>query len=187
MSSEVFLPLMNNSDAFNPEEFDLSCNPENLRIGIVRSRFNQELTQEMLEACLETLVEYHLKEDHLHLMEVPGAFEIPLAAKLLIETKNVDGVVALGCLIRGETPHFDFVASACSQKLLELSLEKSVPVGFGVITALTLEQAKFRAGRYEGNYGKQVTCATLEMIQNIFRNSGAKAYPSNAVKTIKKQ
>lgn len=179
--------IENGIQDFDPEEFELTCNPEDLRIGIIRARFNEKFTKEMLQSSIETLLSFHLSTDKLHLLEVPGAYELPFAASQMIKEKKVDGVITLGCLIKGETIHFDLVAEQCARGIQHVMLEHQVPIAFGVITALNVEQARFRASRRDADCGKQVSCACIEMIQNLRRLSGKQASFSDAPTTIKRR
>jgi len=134
-----------------------------LRVGIVAARFNHFVTGQLLEGALDALSRNGIEVDSIHLVWVPGAWELPLAADRLLESGAVDGVIALGAVIRGGTPHFDFVAGECSRGLSQTALKYGKPVTFGVLTTDSLEQAVARAGRDQGNKGFDVAMAFLHM------------------------
>ena len=138
---------------------------EGLRVGIVVSRFNHVFTRELLEGALDRLLRLGVQEEDIRVAWVPGAFEVPRAVKLLAESGEVDGVVALAAVIRGATPHFEYVAAEVAKGIAKLSLELPVPVSFGVITADAQEQALERAGGKLGNKGAQAAEALIEMIR----------------------
>ena len=132
-----------------------------LRIGIAVSEFNSDITSSMLAAALETLREWKVPEKAIRIMRVPGSFELPLASAKLLKTK-VDAVVVLGCVIKGETKHDEYIASAVAHGLTDLMLSSGVPIGFGVITPNSLAQAKARS-RGKANKGIEATVAALRM------------------------
>jgi len=136
-----------------------------LRIGIVVSRFNHAFTRELLEGALDRLRRLGVGEEGILVAWVPGAFEVPRAVKSMARSGQVDGVVALAAVIRGATPHFDYVAAEVAKGIARLSLELPVPVTFGVITADTQEQALERAGGKLGNKGAQAAEALVELIR----------------------
>ena len=135
-----------------------------LKIGVVTARFNSEVTNKLEEGALHALKEMGCAERDIHPVRVPGAFEIPLAAKALLEA-GCDGVVALGAVIRGETSHYDYVCSAVERGCTELQLRTGKPVGFGILTTDTDEQALDRAGGRHGNKGAEASQVVVEMIQ----------------------
>ena len=134
-----------------------------LRFGIVASRFNDFIVDRLLKAALETLVGAGADAEDLDVVRVPGAFEIPLALKLLAGGDRYDGLLAIGCVIRGETPHFDYVAGEASRGTADVSLAHRIPVGFGILTVDTIEQAKARSGPGSGNKGAEAALAVIEM------------------------
>lgn len=142
---------------------------EGISIGIVASRFNHLLVDRLIEGSIDCILRHGGTEDSIHLVRVPGSWEIPIAVKELIIKKKVDGVVALGVLIRGQTPHFEYIASEVAKGLAMVSLETGKPVSFGVITADTLEQAIERAGTKQGNKGWEAALSVIEMI-NLLRS-----------------
>lgn len=139
-----------------------------LKIGIVASRFNHTLVERLVEGAIDCFLRHEGEEENLTLVRVPGSWEIPMAVKELLVKEDIDGVVALGVLIRGATPHFEYIANEVSKGLAMLSLEHRKPVSFGIITADTLEQAIERAGTKHGNKGWDAMLSTIEMV-NLFR------------------
>ncbi|WPM32835.1 6,7-dimethyl-8-ribityllumazine synthase [Hydrogenobacter sp. T-2] len=142
---------------------------EGFSFGIVASRFNHLLVDRLIEGAIDCILRHGGSEENIHLVRVPGSWEIPIAVKELISKKKVDGVVALGVLIRGQTPHFDYIASEVAKGIAMVSLETGKPVSFGVITADTLEQAIERAGTKQGNKGWESALALIEMV-NLLRS-----------------
>lgn len=136
---------------------------EGLKVGIVVSRFNELLSGRLLAGAEDALVRHGVAADDIAVAWVPGAFEIPLVSRTMAETKKYDAVLALGVVIRGGTPHFEYVASEVSKGVAHASLDTGVPVIFGVITADTIEQAVERAGTKAGNKGWEAAMAGIEM------------------------
>ena len=151
------------------QTFEGFLRAEGFSFGIVASRFNHLLVDRLIEGAIDCLIRHGAQEDKIQLVRVPGSWEIPLGVKELINKKRVDGVIALGVLIRGQTPHFDYIASEVSKGLAIISLETGKPVGFGIITADTLEQAIERAGTKQGNKGWETALAVIEMV-NLLKN-----------------
>jgi 6,7-dimethyl-8-ribityllumazine synthase (EC 2.5.1.9) len=139
-----------------------------LKIGIVASRFNHTLVERLVEGAIDCFLRHEGEEENLTLVRVPGSWEIPMAVKELLIREDIEGVVALGVLIRGATPHFEYIANEVSKGLAMLSLEHRKPVSFGIITADTLEQAIERAGTKHGNKGWDAMLSTIEMV-SLFR------------------
>lgn len=133
-----------------------------LRVGICISRFNELLSSRLLGGAMDALTRHGVAEDDVDVVWVPGAFEIPLVTKRLAETKNYDVVLALGVVIRGGTPHFEYVSSEVSKGIAKVSLDTDVPVMFGIITADTIDQAVERAGTKHGNKGWDAAMAGIE-------------------------
>ncbi len=148
-----------------------SLNGAGLRAGVVVSRFNEGITEELLSGALEGLRENGVAEERIVVARVPGAWELALAARRLIEAERVALVVALGCVIRGETAHFDFIAGEAARRLGEVALDTGVPVAFGVLTTETEEQAWARAGGRGSNKGREAALSALEMA-NLLRSTG---------------
>jgi 6,7-dimethyl-8-ribityllumazine synthase len=134
------------------------------RIGIVVSEYNEKITAALLEGALQTLKKYGVKEKNIFIEKTPGAFELPLAAKWLYRQKKTDAVIALGCVIKGDTDHDIYINQAVSQALMQLSLETNAPFVFGVITPNNLQQATDRAGGKHGNKGVECAVTTLKML-----------------------
>ncbi len=133
------------------------------RFAIVVSRFNEFISGHLLSGAVDCLKRHEAREDAIDLIWVPGAFEIPLAAKKAVLSKRYDAVICLGAVIRGSTPHFDYVASEVSKGIAHVGLETGIPVIFGVITSDTLEQAIERAGSKAGNKGWEAAASAIEM------------------------
>lgn len=139
-------------------------NGDGLRIAIVSTRWNDDIVDRLVSGAVDVLTDCGVDEDDIVLVRVPGAFELPLAVDRLADSDDYDGVIALGAVIRGETPHFDFVAGECARGLAATALEYGVPIGFGVITADTAEQADARAQPDEDhNKGAEAASAVVEM------------------------
>jgi len=145
------------------KEIEGSLDGRGLRFALVVARFNDLITEQLLEGALDCLVRHGVDRDELEIVRVPGAWELPAACARLVERDDLDGIVALGCVIRGATPHFDYVAGEAAAGLGALNRSGRVPVGFGVLTTDTLEQALERAGTKAGNKGREAAEATLEM------------------------
>ncbi len=134
------------------------------RFGVVVSRFNHFITDRLLEGALDCLVRHGASEDDIVIYRVPGAFEIPLATRRVAKSGRHDAVVALGAVIRGATPHFDYVAAECTKGLASVSLQTDCPVAYGVLTCDTIEQAVERAGTKAGNKGNEAALSAIEMV-----------------------
>ena len=139
------------------------------KFGIVASRFNDFITKKLFEAAEDTLLRHGVKENDIEVAWVPGAFEIPLVAGKMAKLKKYDAIICLGAVIRGATPHFDYVASEVSKGIAQVNLETGVPVIFGVITSDSIEQAIERAGTKSGNKGKDAALSAIEMV-NLMTN-----------------
>ena len=139
-----------------------------LKVAIIVSRFNEFITSKLLGGAVDCLKRNNAGEDDITVVWVPGAFEIPVAAKRLVEAKKYDAVICLGAVIRGSTPHFDYVAAEVSKGVAQVGLAASVPVIFGVLTTDTIEQAIERAGTKAGNKGFDAAMSAIEMC-NLFR------------------
>ena len=136
---------------------------EGLKFGVVVSRFNDFITGKLLEGAQDTLSRHGVREEDVDIAWAPGSFEIPLTAKKLAQSGRYDAVICLGAVIRGGTPHFDYIASEVSKGIANVGLDTGVPIILGVITADTLEQAIERAGTKSGNYGSQAAAHAIEM------------------------
>jgi len=135
-----------------------------VKIGIVVSRFNELITAKLLEGAMNTLQQFDVALENIHIVEVPGAFEIPLVAQKLSERKDIDAIITLGAVIRGETPHFDYVCSEVASGVTRVSLDSKKPVIFGVLTTDTIDQALSRTGVKLGNKGSEAAIAAIEMV-----------------------
>ena len=138
------------------------------KIGIVISRFNGLVTNSLLSGALDSLRRHGVAEDAIEVVWVPGAFELPVAARRMADSGHYDGVVVLGAVIRGGTPHFDYVAGECAKGVGSVAQDSGIPVIFGVLTTDSVEQALERAGTKAGNKGADAAIAAIEMI-NLFR------------------
>jgi len=138
------------------------------RYAIVASRFNPEIVEGLLAGARAALAEAGVNWDGVPVFRVPGAFEIPLVAQRLAEVGKYDAVIAIGCLIRGETPHFEYISNQVSLGIGRVALDYGIPVSFGVITVNTDDQAEARSGSNTGNKGYEAACAAIEMV-NLLR------------------
>lgn len=137
---------------------------KDLNIGIVVGRFNEFISGKLLDGALDGLKRHGVKEDSIEIAWVPGAFEIPLTAKKMVQSGKYDGIICLGTVIRGETPHFDYVSAEVSKGIAKVGLDYEVPVIFGVLTTDNIEQAIARAGTKAGNKGFDAALSVIEMI-----------------------
>jgi 6,7-dimethyl-8-ribityllumazine synthase len=135
-----------------------------LRVGVAVARFNQAVTEALLDGALAALREAGVADDAIDVVMVPGAFELPLTAQRMAVAGRYDAIVALGAVVRGDTPHFDFVAGEATTGLMRVALERDLPVAFGVLTTDTMEQALARAGGGHGNKGYDAAMTALEMV-----------------------
>ncbi|MCB0317700.1 MAG: 6,7-dimethyl-8-ribityllumazine synthase [Bdellovibrionales bacterium] len=155
-------------------KFEGQLTAKDMRFGIVAGRFNNFIGEKLIAGAIDTIIRHGGRREDITLVPVPGAFEIPLAAKKLAQTNSVDAIIALGVVIRGATPHFDYVCGEAASGISRVSLETDVPVAFGVITADTVDQAIERAGCKAGNKGVEAASAAIEMaslVQQIEKNS----------------
>ena len=142
---------------------------EKMKVGIVASRFNDMITKELMSGAVDCLKRHGVDENDIHIYWVPGAFEIPRIAREVADSGQVDGVICLGAVIRGATPHFDMVANEASKGIAHLSMQSDVPVIFGVLTTENIEQALERAGTKSGNKGWDAALNMIEMA-NLIRS-----------------
>jgi 6,7-dimethyl-8-ribityllumazine synthase len=138
-------------------------NARGLRFGIVASRFNDFIVDRLLEAAIATLTKHGVATADIEIVRVPGAFETPLAIKKLATSRRFQALIALGCVIRGATPHFDYVAGEASRGIAQVSLGEEIPIGFGILTVDTIEQAIERAGTKAGNKGADAALTAIQM------------------------
>jgi 6,7-dimethyl-8-ribityllumazine synthase len=134
------------------------------KFGIIASRFNDFITKELVDGCLDTLARHGANSEELVVTWVPGAFEIPVIAQRLAKSKSYDAIICLGTVIRGSTPHFEYIAQEAAKGIAKVSLDTGLPVIFGIITADTIEQAVERAGTKEGNKGRDAALSAIEMV-----------------------
>ena len=137
------------------------------KFSIVASRFNDFITKQLIDGCVDTLLRHGAKDNEIEVAWVPGAYEIPSVAMRLAKGKSVDAVICLGTVIRGSTPHFDYIASEVAKGISQVSLSTGKPVIFGVITADTIEQAIERAGTKDGNKGRDAALNAIEMVNLV--------------------
>jgi 6,7-dimethyl-8-ribityllumazine synthase len=136
-----------------------------LKFAVVVSRFNDFITNKLLDGAIDALVRHGATEQSIDVIKVPGAFEIPLIAKTVAEKKNYNAVICLGTIIRGATPHFDYVAAEASKGIATASMDTGTPIAFGIVTSDTIEQAVERAGSKSGNKGWDAAMVAIEMAQ----------------------
>ena len=151
-----------------PSEYDVA----GARIAIVAARFNDGVVSRLVDGALDTLARYGLDRDETLVVRVPGAFELPLAARWLVRSREPDAIIALGAVVRGDTPHFDYVCTEAARGIQAASAETAIPVIFGVLTCDDRAQADARAGGEHGNKGSEAALAALEMV-SLRRRLGA--------------
>ena len=145
-----------------PKFIEGNLDAKGLKFGIVVGRFNSFIAERLLEGALDALIRHGADDKNITVIRVPGAFEIPLAAKKLAESDRYDALLCLGAVIRGSTPHFDYVAAEVSKGVAQVSLQTGVPIAFGVLTTDTIEQAVERAGTKAGNKGFDAAMTAIE-------------------------
>jgi 6,7-dimethyl-8-ribityllumazine synthase len=150
-----------------------------MRFAIVVSRFNEEITAGLLEGALDTFEQAEVSTEDVTIVRVPGAFEIPQTAMRLAESGRFDAIVTIGCLIKGDTMHFEYIASACSQGIMDAAAATGVPMAFGVLTTLTEEQAMARAAGGPDNKGREAALAAIEMA-TLFQRFDEDGYAAGA-------
>lgn len=139
------------------------------RFAIVAARFNGFIVENLVAGAIDALCRHGIGETDIDLVRVPGSFEIPLAAQRLAASERYDGIIAVGAVIRGATPHFDYVAGECVKGLSMVAMDHDIPIGFGVLTVDTIEQAVERAGTKAGNKGVEAALTVLEMVSLLRR------------------
>lgn len=147
-----------------PRTIEVEPSGRGLRVGIAVARFNQAVTSQLLEGALAALRERGVADDAVDVVMVPGAFELPLCVQRLAGSGRYDALVALGAVVRGDTPHFDFVAGEAGAGLMRVALARDLPIAFGLLTTDTMEQALARAGGTHGNKGYDAALTALEMV-----------------------
>jgi len=146
-----------------PRVIEGKLSAKDYKFAVVVSRFNDFICQKLLEGALDCLKRHHAEDDNIDIVKVPGSFEIPLAASKLADSKSYSAVICLGAVIRGATPHFDYVAAEVTKGIAAVSLKSGIPVSFGVLTTDTIEQAIERAGTKSGNKGWDAAITAIEM------------------------
>ena len=146
--------------------------PPDARVAVVAARFNAHIVDELLAGCLHRLKQLGIDESRIETHRVPGAFELPVAAKVLAQTDRFNAIICLGCVVRGDTPHFDYVAGEAARGIQQVALSESLPVIFGVLTTNTEQQALDRTGGSHGHAGERAAEAALEMIALVARARG---------------
>ena len=154
-----------------PKTVEGQLTAEGFRFAVIVSRFNDFISARLVDGALDAIMRHGGQDEQIVLVKVPGAFEIPLAAKRMAESGQYDAVICLGAVIRGATPHFDYVAAEVSKGIAGVALDSSVPITFGVLTTDNLEQAIERAGSKSGNKGYEAAMAAIEMV-NLFKELG---------------
>jgi 6,7-dimethyl-8-ribityllumazine synthase len=144
----------------------------NARFCIVASRFNSFVVEALVSGATDTLIRHGAKKEDIHIVKAPGAYELPIAVQRAAKTGRYDAIIALGAVIRGATPHFDYVAGECVKGISTLALQHEIPIAFGVLTVDTIEQAIERSGTKAGNKGAEAAVSALEMV-NLLREIDA--------------
>ncbi len=152
----------------SPRVIEGDLQARDLKFAIVASRFNAFIVDSLVKGAIEALRRHGASDQQIEIVRVPGAFDMPLVARKLASGKRFDAIVAVGAVIRGDTPHFDYVAGECASGLARISTESGVPIGFGVLTVDTVEQAIDRAGGKAGNKGAEAALSALELA-NLLR------------------
>ena len=147
------------------KKYEGELQAKGLKFAVIVSRFNEFITSKLLDGAVDALLRHGSSEDNIDIIKFPGSFEIPLVAKKIAKKKSYDAIICLGTIIRGATPHFEYVASEAAKGIALVSLEAEIPVAFGVITADTIEQAIERAGTKSGNKGWDAALVAVEMAQ----------------------
>ena len=151
-----------------PRSFEGDLNAEGLRFAVIASRFNDDIVSGLLDGALDCLKRHGARDEDIAVYRVPGAFEIPMLARVLISQGKFDAIITLGCLLRGETPHFDFISAQVTSEISRVAVDAQFPVTFGVITVNTQEQAIARSSPGSGNKGWEAAMAAIEMV-NLYK------------------
>lgn len=152
----------------NSKTTEGDLNARDIRVTIVAARFNEFIVESLIKGAIHSLRQHGASDSAIELIRVPGAYELPLAVEKVAATRRADGIIALGAVIRGSTPHFDYVSGECMSGLAAISRQHGIPVGMGVLTTDTIEQAIERAGTKAGNKGEEAALAMIEMV-NLLR------------------
>ncbi len=156
----------------DPTTLEGPLNGQGLRVGVLATRWNDFIVERLVKGAVGSLVQHGVERHQITVIQVPGAYELPLAASKAAQSGRFDLLVALGCVIRGATPHFDYVAGECASGLSRVALDHGMPLGFGVLTTDTLDQAIERAGSKAGNKGAEAALTALEMAGLLRRLEG---------------
>ena len=148
----------------NTKTIEGNLNAAGIRFSILATRFNGFIVDHLIDGALDTLGRHGAADSSIEIIRVPGAYELPMVARAIAKRKACDAIIALGCVIRGATPHFEYVAGECAKGLAQVSLESGIPVGFGVLTTDSIEQAIERAGTKAGNKGVDAALSAIEMV-----------------------
>ena len=160
--------VIRNKEDFRMHVLEGKLTAKGMKVAIVVARFNEFITSKLLSGAVDCLVRHEADEDNLTTVWVPGAFEVPVAAKKLAATGKYDAIICLGAVIRGATPHFDYVCAEASKGIAQVSLEYGLPVAFGILTTENIQQAVERAGTKAGNKGVDAAMTAMEMV-NLFK------------------
>ena len=152
---------LKNLSEFNADELPSA---KAMRIGIIVSEWNREITNSLLQGAVDTLMKQGAEKSNIIIVHVPGSFELTSGAKMLADIENVDGIICIGCVIRGVTPHFDYICQGVTQGITSLNLSYNMPFVFGVLTTDNIQQAKDRAGGIHGNKGDEAAVTVIKMI-----------------------
>jgi len=152
-----------------PKTYEGDFSVTDVRIAVIAARFNEFIVNSLASAAIEALRRHGVAEQAIARVNVPGAYEMPLVAKRVAASQRYDGIIAVGAVIRGSTPHFDYVAGECAKGLAAVAMQHDIPIGFGVLTVDTIEQAIERAGTKAGNKGAEAAATVLEMISLLQR------------------
>lgn len=155
----------------NSKTIEGDLNIRGVRFGIIATRFNSFIVESLLDGALDTLRRHGADSAEIQIVRAPGAFEMPIVAQRMAASKNFDAIIALGAVIRGGTPHFEYVAGECTKGLASVSLNHDIPIAFGVLTVDTIEQAIERAGTKAGNKGVEAAMSAIETV-NLLRQLG---------------
>ena len=153
------------------ETYQGKLNAEGKKIGIILSRFNQFISERLLEGALDALYKMGAEEKDIFIYKLPGSFEVPMLAKKLAKANKVDGIICLGVLIRGDTPHFEYLSAVVTKGLAQISMDENIPVSYGILTVDTIEQGIERAGTKAGNKGYDSAFALIETL-NLVTDAG---------------
>jgi 6,7-dimethyl-8-ribityllumazine synthase len=151
-----------------PKIIEGKLDAKGFKFGLAVSRFNSFICDRLVEGALDALLRHGAERENIHIIRVPGAFEIPVTAQKMVESKHYDAIICLGAVIRGATPHFNYISAEVSKGVAAVSLKSGVPVAFGVLTTDNIEQAIERAGSKAGNKGYEAAIGAIEMV-NLFK------------------